>query len=198
MGARDRLIDSAVELMRRHGVAGTGIADLLEHSGISRRSVYLNFPGGKAELIAEATRTAGRAASGLYRRVIAEADLASCIAAFPAMWREVLVSSNFAAGCPIVAAALGRSESPDAAEAAGETFADWERILTERLEAEQVEAEVAESLATTIVAAVEGAVVMSLAVRSVAPLERVSKQMAALVAQYARPTRPAAEPATTD
>ncbi|QIS18668.1 TetR/AcrR family transcriptional regulator [Nocardia terpenica] len=197
MGARDRLVESTVELMRRHGVAGTGIADLLEHSGISRRSVYLNFPGGKAELIAEATRTAGRAASGLYRRVIAEADLASCIAAFPAMWREVLVSSNFAAGCPIVAAALGRSEAPDAAEAAGETFADWERILTERLEAEQVAAEVAESLATTIVAAVEGAVVMSLAARSVAPLERVSKQVAALVAQHARPTRPAVESTTT-
>ena len=36
---------------------------MLGHSGISRRSVYLNFPGGKSELIAEATRVAGRTMS---------------------------------------------------------------------------------------------------------------------------------------
>jgi TetR/AcrR family transcriptional regulator, lmrAB and yxaGH operons repressor len=29
MGARDRLIDSAVDLVRRHGFTGTGIAELL-------------------------------------------------------------------------------------------------------------------------------------------------------------------------
>ncbi|MBF6331601.1 TetR/AcrR family transcriptional regulator [Nocardia transvalensis] len=186
MGARDRLIDSAVELMRRNGVAGTGIAQLLEHSGISRRSVYLNFPGGKSELVAEATRVAGQAFGALMRTVAAGADLASCVAAFPGLWREVLVSSEFTAGCPVVAAALGRSESPAAADAAGEAFSDWEQILAERLRAERVEPEVAVALATTIIAALEGAVVMSLATRSVAPLERVGAQMSALVAQHTR------------
>ena len=55
MGARDKLVASAIDLMRRYGIAGTGIAQLLDHSGISRRSVYLNFPGGKAELVAQNT-----------------------------------------------------------------------------------------------------------------------------------------------
>ncbi|WP_067826544.1 TetR/AcrR family transcriptional regulator [Nocardia inohanensis] len=184
MGARDRLIDSAIALMRCQGIAGTGIAQLLEHSGISRRSVYLNFPGGKSELVAEATRTAGQASSALMRAVTGTTDIASAIAAFPGMWREVLVSSDFTAGCPIVAAALGRSESPEAADVAGETFGEWEDILSERLEAEDVAPETARSLATTIVAAVEGAVVMSLASRSIAPLERAGKQMADLVALH--------------
>ncbi|WP_067710833.1 TetR/AcrR family transcriptional regulator [Nocardia yamanashiensis] len=184
MGARDRLIDSAIALMRCQGIAGTGIAQLLEHSGISRRSVYLNFPGGKSELVAEATRTAGQASSALMRAVTGTTDIASAIAAFPGMWREVLVSSDFTAGCPIVAAALGRSESPEAADVAGETFGEWEDILSERLEAENVAPETARSLATTIVAAVEGAVVMSLASRSIAPLERTGRQLADLVALY--------------
>ncbi len=186
MGARDRLIDSAMELMRRNGVAGTGIAQLLEHSGISRRSVYLNFPGGKAELIAEATRVAGQGYSALMRAVTASADLATCLAAFPGIWREVLVTSDFTAGCPIVAAALSRSEAPAAADAAGETFLDWEQIIAERLRAEHVAPDTALSLATTIIAAVEGAVLMSLATRSVTPLERVGEQMSALVSQYTR------------
>ncbi|MEU0540516.1 TetR/AcrR family transcriptional regulator [Nocardia sp. NPDC005978] len=184
MGARDRLIDSAIALMRCKGIAGTGIAQLLEHSGISRRSVYLNFPGGKSELVAEATRTAGQASSALMRTVTAGADLATVIAAFPAMWREALVSSDFTAGCPIVAAALGRAESPEAADVAGETFTEWEGILADRLEAEQVAPETARTLATTIVAAIEGAVIVSLATRTTAPLERVGKQLAELVALH--------------
>ncbi|MFF0493484.1 TetR/AcrR family transcriptional regulator [Nocardia sp. NPDC003482] len=186
MGARDRLIDSAVELLGRHGVAGTGIAQLLEHSGISRRSVYLNFPGGKSELVTEATRVAGRAYSALIRTAVAGADLASCLASFPSIWSEMLVSSDFTAGCPIVSAALGRSEAPAAADAAGEAFTEWETIVAERLRAERVDAETARSLATTIVAAVEGAVVMALATRSVTPLERVGAQLSALVAQHTR------------
>ncbi|WP_067568825.1 TetR/AcrR family transcriptional regulator [Nocardia acidivorans] len=184
MGARDRLIDSAIALMRCKGIAGTGIAQLLEHSGISRRSVYLNFPGGKSELIAEATRTAGQASSALMRTLTSGADLATVLAAFPAMWREVVVSSDFTAGCPVVAAALGRSESPEAADVAGATFLEWEGILADRLEAEAVAPDTARSLATTIVAAVEGAVIMSLATRSTEPLERAGKQLAELVAVH--------------
>ncbi|NNH74232.1 TetR/AcrR family transcriptional regulator [Nocardia uniformis] len=184
MGARDKLIDSAIHLMRRYGIAGTGIAQLLDHSGISRRSVYLNFPGGKSELVAEATRAAGEASSALMRTLTAGADVASSIAAFPAMWRETLIASDFTSGCPIVAAALGRSESDAAADAAGQTFADWERIIADRLRAEDVEADTADTLATTIVAAVEGAIVMSLAARSTVPLDRTGKQLAELVSQH--------------
>lgn len=191
MAAKDKLMDSAIDLMRRYGIAGTGIAQLLEHSGISRRSVYLNFPGGKSELVAEATRAAGDASSALMRTLTAGADVATCIAAFPAMWRDVLVSSDFTAGCPIVAAALGRSESAAAADAAGEIFTDWEDILASRLREEEVAPDTARSLATTIVAAVEGAVVMSLASRSTEPLERTGKQLAELVSQYTGKARAA-------
>ncbi|GAB2635009.1 TetR/AcrR family transcriptional regulator [Nocardia goodfellowii] len=184
MGAKDKLVASTIDLMRRYGIAGTGIAQLLDHSGISRRSVYLNFPGGKAELVAEATRVAGEASSALMRTFTAGADVASCIAAYPAMWREAVLANDFSAGCPIVAAALGRAESPAAADMAGRTFAEWEEILAERLRAEQVEPETARSLATTIVAAVEGAVVLSLAERSAAPLERTGKHLVELVNQH--------------
>ncbi|MFC9896357.1 TetR/AcrR family transcriptional regulator [Nocardia sp. NPDC127579] len=184
MGARDKLVAAAIDLMRCNSIAGTGIAQLLERSGISRRSVYLNFPGGKAELVTEATRVAGAAYSEMMRTVTAGSDIASALATYPTLWRETLLASDFRAGCPIVAAALGRAEAPAAADAAGQTFADWENILAARLRAEQVEPETAHSLATTIVAAIEGAVVLSMAQRSAAPLEGTAKHLAELVAQH--------------
>ena len=59
MRVRERLTSATATLMQRHGVAGTGIAEILSTSGVTRRSIYLNFPGGKAELVAAATRSAG-------------------------------------------------------------------------------------------------------------------------------------------
>lgn len=193
MAARDRLIASAIALLQRHGVAGTGIAHLLEHSGIARRSVYLNFPGGKTELIANAAASAGQAFSDVIRSLAAEAYPVAAVEAFVALWQDALTGTDFEAGCPIVAAALGRSEAPAAADIAGKVFTDWEQVLAARLEAANVAPEPAMKLATTTIAAIEGAVIMSLATRSAAPLQRTGKLLAELVAQHT-----GANPPTTD
>jgi TetR/AcrR family transcriptional regulator, lmrAB and yxaGH operons repressor len=51
-------------------VAGTGIAEILVTSGVTLRSIYLNFPAGKAELVAAATRSAGDEMSTMLERCI--------------------------------------------------------------------------------------------------------------------------------
>lgn len=176
MTARERLIESAIELVRRHGVAGTGLAELLEHSGTARRSVYLNFPGGKSELITEATRTAGRLLDPAP-----EGDVRESLVAFVETWKETLRSTDYTAGCPVVAAALGRSEAPAAADAAGEVFTVWQTAIAEQLRAVGIGEP--ESLATTIVAAVEGAVVLCLATRSTDPLDRTARMLDELLSR---------------
>lgn len=183
MTARERLIASAIEMLRRHGVAGTGLAELLEHSGTARRSVYVNFPGGKSELMAEATRTAGRLMDPTLAGTT-PGDVRASLAAFVESWKEALRSSDYTAGCPVVAAALGRTESPAAADAAGGVFTAWQRVIAERLTQEAVAADEAESLATTIVAAVEGAVVICLATRSTDPLDRTARMLDRLVDRH--------------
>src|SRR5881409_2117240 len=66
--ARDRMIQSAALLFREHGVRGTAFADVLEHSGAPRGSVYHHFPGGKRQLAEETTQYAGEyIAAGIVR-----------------------------------------------------------------------------------------------------------------------------------
>ncbi|MGW6698479.1 TetR/AcrR family transcriptional regulator [Nocardia sp. NPDC055049] len=187
MAARDGLVQSTIDLVRRNGVAGTGVANLLDHSGLSRRTIYLNFPGGKSELITEATRVAGRAMTTLIETFSKTTKPEETIASFADAWKQVVESSDFLAGCPIVAAALGRSESPAAADAAGEAFDDWERTLETRLRAENIDPDTASSLATTVIATIEGAVVMSLAKHSTEPLDRVGRHLTELVRAHIRP-----------
>ncbi|MDP7701150.1 TetR/AcrR family transcriptional regulator [Mycobacterium sp. TY815] len=180
MTARERLIDSAIDLMRRHGVAGTGLAELLQHSGTARRSIYVNFPGGKSELMAEATRAAG----GLLDSTLEawpDGDVRESLAAFVGSWKHTLRSTDYTAGCPVVAAALGRTESAEAADAAGEVFTMWQKVIGERLRSQGREAGESEALATTIVAAIEGAVILCLAARSTDPLDRTARVLQDLV-----------------
>lgn len=181
MTARERLIESAIEMLRRHGVAGTGLAELLEHSGTARRSVYVNFPGGKSELMTEATRAAGRLIDPALQGAGPDGDVRASLAVFVDSWKETLRSSDYTAGCPVVAAALGRTESPAAADAAGEVFTAWQQVIAQRLRDAAVAADEAESLATTIVAAVEGAVILCLAARSTDPLDRTARMLDRLV-----------------
>jgi TetR/AcrR family transcriptional regulator, lmrAB and yxaGH operons repressor len=186
MRVRDRLTSATATLMQRHGVAGTGIAEILATSGVTRRSIYLNFPGGKAELVAAATRSAGDEMSTTLREYVAQPDP---IGAFARMWSDVLVSTDFEGGCPIVAAASGRDESPEAASTAAAVFAEWAQLLTDRFRADGVKPAAAQSLSTMVVASVEGAVILSRAARSTKPLKQVSHHLEELIDAYRPPQR---------
>lgn len=181
MSSKDDLIRTTIDLMRERGVAGTGISDILEDSGRSRRTVYLNFPGGKAELVDAATRTAGGYITALIEAAITKSTgRTELVEQVGSMWRKVLVGSRFTSGCPIVAATLGRADSAQAADAAGEAFDSWVALLASRLEEETDDVDTARQQATMIIAAIEGAVIMSIATQSAQPLDDVEKSLLAM------------------
>ena len=181
MRVRDRLTAATAELMQRHGVAGTGIAQILETSGVTRRSIYLNFPGGKAELVAAATQAAGDDMTATLRTFLEQPDPVS---AFIRMWSDALIRTDFHNGCPLVAAACSRDEAPDAADAAAGLFAQWAGLLAERLVRDGIAPAVADSLSTTVIAAIEGAVILSRAAKSTTPLEQVSHHLDELISLH--------------
>lgn len=178
---RERLISSAVELVQRHGVAGTSVADLLERSGVSRRSIYLHFPEGKNALITASVSEAGDSMAAMIEQLVADLPPAEALSAFSAFWKELLANSDFAAGCPIAAAAYGGQDAPEAREQADAVFTRWRRILARRLVAHEIEEAAAAALATTTIAAIEGAVMLCLAARDTAPLDHVHSQLTTLL-----------------
>jgi TetR/AcrR family transcriptional repressor of lmrAB and yxaGH operons len=181
MRVRDRLTTATATLMQKQGVAGTGIAEILSTSGVTRRSIYLNFPGGKAELVAAATRAAGDELSATLRGCIEQRDP---IGAFTRVWSEILISTDFEGGCPIVAAAFSRGEAPEAASTAADVFAEWGQLLADRLRADGINRAAAQSLSTTVVAALEGAVILSRAAQSTKPLTQVARHLNELINEH--------------
>jgi len=181
MSARERLIDSAIALIRSVGVAGASVSALLDHSGLARRTLYLNFPGGKPELVRAAADAAAAELTAAIQDCIDDADPARAVAGVMRMWEALLADSDYTAGCPIVAATLGRSEAPAAADAAAAAFSTWEDLLCRLLREAGVKRSTAADLATAVVATVEGAVIMSVAQRSPNPLRRANRVLSAQI-----------------
>jgi Transcriptional regulator LmrA/YxaF-like, C-terminal domain len=99
--------------------------------------------------------------------------------AFLKLWRDVVVRSDFKAGCPVLAVSVEEPHDGETAplEAAAKVFRDWEPPLAQSLRDHGATRMDAEQVATLIVAAVEGTVAMCRAARSVEPLDRVAAQL---------------------
>lgn len=180
--ARNRLIDSAIRLIRKQTVAGTTVADLLAASGVARRSLYINFPGGREEVLAEAASRAGRTRPDEVNAMLAASPHpARAIEAFIAMLRKGLVATDYVVGCPVVASALAGHGVPEARRNAGETFTLWCAEIADGLESHGVDARRAVSLAHLVVSAVEGATVLAIGTRSTDPLSSIADELGPLI-----------------
>lgn len=181
-GPRDRLIESAIELVREQGVHGTGLTTLLERSRASRNSLYQHFPEGKGELVEEATRVAGERMSAVLTRITAVGSAQQWLDHLINWWRKNLQTTSFAAGCPVVGAALAESE-PRVQAAAARAFENWTELVANALSRDGIPADQARSLASLLLSAVQGAVVQARALKSTRPLEDVRVQLTALLAK---------------
>ncbi|WP_199430896.1 TetR/AcrR family transcriptional regulator [Qaidamihabitans albus] len=183
-GPRERLVDSAITLIRERGVHATGLTDLLEHSRTARASIYQHFPGGKADLIAEATHAAGRQMDTFVAGVLESGAPLDAIDALLRWLRRTLRDTDFAVGCPVVAAALSGADTTAAREAAASAFRGWQRTLAAAFTREGLPEATAVSLAGFVVSGIEGALVQARAMRSVQPLDDARVQLAALLRGY--------------
>jgi TetR/AcrR family transcriptional regulator, lmrAB and yxaGH operons repressor len=121
-----------------------------------------------------------------------EHDPVEAIGVFRRQWTKILRGSDFAAGCPIVAAAVEGDREPTVRDVAGEVFADWQKTVAQSFRKRGLPASRARSLATLLLAAIEGGIILSRAERSVRPLERVTAELENVMAAAFAPDAAAA------
>src|SRR5580658_11099613 len=69
---RERMVRSAARLIRRKGVSGTGMREIVVEADAPRGSLQHYFPGGKEQIVAEALVWMGGVAARRVRRHIQE------------------------------------------------------------------------------------------------------------------------------
>jgi TetR/AcrR family transcriptional repressor of lmrAB and yxaGH operons len=173
--ARQRMIDSAIVLLARSGYQATSFSSVLDASGAPRGSIYHHFPDGKDQLIAAAVELAGARAVAVLDNLDGLPP-AEVVDGFMLLWRTILERSDFGAGCSVLAVTVS-GESADLIEAAATVFGAWGARLAEVFRGGGMDARRARDLATMVLAASEGAVVLARAQRSMAPLDTVTAQL---------------------
>lgn len=179
---RRKLVDATAALLRRQGYHATGLSEIVAESGAPRGSLYFHFPGGKDEL----ARAALLASSAAWRARIDAAtrdapDLGAAIDATVALLADDLEASGWDNGCPVAAVAL-ESTSELVRKTVEEHFESWLDAVGDRLVALGVARAPARQLATVVLSAFEGALLLARVLRSRAPLVAVGQALRAMVA----------------
>jgi AcrR family transcriptional regulator len=180
---RTRLLTATNESFRRRGYNGTSLKQVTEAAGAPTGSLYHFFPGGKDELAAAAITTSGAAYRELVETV---ADAASSPGdmvtdSFDGA-ATVLEETDFIDPCPIgtVAREVASSNEP-LRQATERVFASWTDSATTRLAAAGIPYDEARTLATALVAAMEGGFVLARAQRDADVLREIGRVMRRVV-----------------
>jgi TetR/AcrR family transcriptional repressor of lmrAB and yxaGH operons len=168
---RERLLEGAGRLLAEKGYAGMELRDVAERGSAPRGSIYHHFPGGKAQLAAEAAEVDGVRVREAIEKSLAERGLKGTLRMFGELFRRRASDHPERIGCPVAAAALARPEDPALAAAATAAFQSWEGAIATALEEEGLTAEQAVTFAGLIVSTVEGALVRTRAAGDHAPLD---------------------------
>src|ERR1700742_4559239 len=119
---RSNMLISAAEVLRERGAAGVTIDEVLARSGAPRGSVYHHFPEGRSQILREALDYAGYEISASLDEAAKEST-ATLLRRFVELWENALLTSDYTAGCPVLAAAVGSGEDEhQLTTVAGEIF----------------------------------------------------------------------------
>src|SRR6266496_3470222 len=176
---RQRMLDTAAELFQTQGYHATGLTQLTTAGGAPKGSLYFHFPGGKEQLAAEAVRLSSERTGEMLRAVVAEApDPATGIDRVVGFLADTLTESGFQRGCPLATVALdAAAESPVIREACSDGYLSWHGTLADYLARQGLSAERADGLATVVLAAIEGGLLLARTRHDVAPLRAIATHL---------------------
>lgn len=188
-GTRDRMVVGAARLLAQRGLQATSFSEVLELTGSPRGSVYHHFPEGKDQLV----KAALDLVTAQMGQIFSPRDGASpeeVTELFLSLWRSILVRSSFRAGCAVVAVTIA-ADSPDLLHHAAAIFRAWRARLAGFFVAGGAADVDAARFAAVLIAASEGAVVLSRGELSLEPFELVAAALLddARTMSRRRPTR---------
>jgi AcrR family transcriptional regulator len=189
------MVQSAATLIRERGIHGTGLREVVAHSGGPRGSLGRFFPGGKTQLVTEAIDVALADVFGDFERTLREAEtFPEAVGAIVTPWRRLLVDHDFTLGCPLAATICDAADNDSLRTHVSESFAWWQAQVADAYTRFGSPKADAEANATVLMAALEGALIIARAQRNIKPLDTVERFFASLVPNPPRTTSSSTRP----
>jgi len=182
---RERILATTEEMLRESGMSGIGIKDVVARGAAPIGSLYHYFPGGKTQLVAESLRNHAEKLPRLVERFFdGKRSVASAVHAFFDAAAVGFEQAGATKGCAIGAVTLDLA--PDDIELATicrDAFDAWVDAIAKRLPFSHTRTR--RSFAVTIVAALEGAFVLSRATRDGRPFRDAGRCLSSMLSTVA-------------
>ncbi|GAA2168716.1 TetR/AcrR family transcriptional regulator [Pedococcus bigeumensis] len=179
---RERMVYEAAQAMREDGVAGAPLRTVAARAGAPRGSLQHYFPGGKDQLVTEALAWSGAHAADQVRAYLRDTRRPTPSGMFDDLvrrWAAELEDRQFARGCPVAASVVDESHTnPQLRAAAAAALRTWQEPLRSGLRTMGVRPARATALATLMLAALEGSLVLARAEQDTRALRVVAKELA--------------------
>jgi AcrR family transcriptional regulator len=179
---KDRIVGASAELFRRQGYAGTGVKQIVAEANAPFGSLYHFFPGGKEELGAETIRWSGALYLQLIDAFFDPADIVGSVERFFAGAAETVRETGYADACPIatVAGEVASTSEP-LRQASADVFESWIDRTADYFARTGIDEGRARELAISLLAALEGAFLLSRTWQDTRPLQIAGAAAAAQV-----------------
>jgi len=169
---KERILDTTAELFRRYGYTGTGLKQIVAEAEAPFGSIYHHFPGGKEQLGREVIVRSGLMYQELFETILGAApDVVTGLRNLFDGAAELLRQTDYADACPIATVALEVASSNEPLRmATAEVFESWIGAGAARFAAAGVPGDKARELAIVLITSLEGAFVLSRAMRDTEPV----------------------------
>lgn len=170
ISTREKIIRTAQRLLAQSGLSGAGLNQVIAASGAPRGSIYYHFPEGKTQWVMEALNTYGEYFRNKASKMLSrDGGFGENLEALLLNLADAMEKSKCAYGCPIGAVILDLDQSSEhLREACARMVFQWQAIFEQHLSV--LPAERRRDLASFIVSALEGALMLSRMESSARPL----------------------------
>jgi AcrR family transcriptional regulator len=174
---KQRLLRAGEQLFGTQGYAGTGLKQLSRAADAPWGSLYHFFPDGKEQLGTEIVAYAGELyRAGLQAGLERYDDPAEAIERVFVGEAKILEASDYRNGCPIASVTLDvASTNENLRVACASAFRGWLETIALAVSSAGASADDATALASFVLSCLEGAIVLSRAAKSPAPLLQSAK-----------------------
>jgi AcrR family transcriptional regulator len=193
---RRRIVERAAVLFNTRGVAGASMADVSDAAGLEKGGVYNHFASKDALALAAFDYAAALVLDRIEAAVAAHPDGWSQLLAVLDVYRNVVEKPMLAGGCPLLNTAVEADDtSPPLRARARAALERWRAVITSALERAVAEGDVrpldAEALATLMISAIEGGVMLARVYRDGAHIARVAAELVRYLETYRATRAPA-------
>jgi TetR/AcrR family transcriptional repressor of lmrAB and yxaGH operons len=181
MGSRERMLEATITLMRRSGLSGAGINEIVRESSAPKGSIYHFFPQGKKQIVGEALAVyAGRVRAMIDAGLSSGRTPGGKVRALFRAFAQRIEQGDFRASCAAGAVSLDLDgdELEIVRQAIASAFDEWTALIATRLGF--ADARRARSFAGLVLTAIEGAYVRGRAERSSRPFIEAGQWLAEL------------------